>query len=86
LHKLIQNYPNPFNPATTISYSVPKRSRVSLKLFDILGREVVELKNEIQNAGTYKVKFNASHLASGIYFYQLKSDDFISVKKMILLK
>ncbi|MBL1215214.1 MAG: T9SS type A sorting domain-containing protein [Ignavibacteriae bacterium] len=85
-YNLFQNYPNPFNPVTTISYSIPKRSKVSLKLFDILGRVVSELKNEIQNEGTYKVEFNASHLASGVYFYQLKAEDFISVKKMILLK
>jgi hypothetical protein len=85
-YELFQNYPNPFNPVTTISYSVPKRSHISLKLFDILGKEVAELKNETQNEGTYKVEFNASHLASGVYFYQFRSEDFISVKKMILLK
>ena len=85
-YKLFQNYPNPFNPSTIISYSVPKRSEVSLKLFDILGREVGKLVNEVQNTGTYKVEFNASHLASGVYFYQLKAEDFISVKKMVLLK
>jgi endonuclease/exonuclease/phosphatase family metal-dependent hydrolase len=85
-YRLFQNYPNPFNPSTTISYSVPKRSHITLKFFDVLGKEVAELKNDIHHQGTYTVEFNASHLPSGVYFYQLRSEDFISDKKMLLLK
>ena len=83
---LYQNYPNPFNPSTKITYSVPERSNVSLKVFDLLGSEVVELvKGEIE-AGTYDINFNASNLPSGIYFYQLKAGDFIQTKKMVLIR
>ena len=70
-----QNYPNPFNPTTTIQYSIPNvasgfsLSKVQLKIYDLLGREVVELVNENQSAGNYEVKFDASNLTSGIYFY-----------------
>ena len=83
---LEQNYPNPFNPATTISYSIPKESRVSLKIYDVMGREIAELMTGRQAAGSYNVEFDASSLASGTYFYKLTAEDFISVKKMVLLK
>ena len=83
---LYQNYPNPFNPTTTINYSIPKTSNVELKVFDILGRKVVELVNEEKPAGNYTVKFNASKLSSGIYFYQLKTNGFVQTQKMILLQ
>ncbi len=83
---LEQNYPNPFNPATTISYSLPQESQVSLKIYDMMGREVVELVSGRQAAGSYNIEFDASSLASGTYFYKLTADEFISVKKMILLK
>jgi hypothetical protein len=83
---LDQNYPNPFNPATTISYSIPKAANVSLKIFNILGQEVRSLVSEYQNAGTYKITFDGSSLTSGIYFYNLSSDDFFQVKKMIMIK
>ena len=91
---LEQNYPNPFNPATTIKYSLPNAvdsnydffSNVTLKVYDILGREVATLVNQQQKAGNYKVKFDASGLTSGIYFYRLQSSSFISFKKMILLR
>ncbi len=83
---LSQNYPNPFNPSTKISYSIAGLSKVSLKVYDILGREVVTLVNEEKPAGKYEVNFNASHLASGVYFYQLKAGDFVQSKKMILVK
>ena len=83
---LSQNYPNPFNPSTVISYQLPALSNVSLKVFDVLGREVVTLVNKEQPAGNYKVTFNASHLSSGIYFYVMRAGDFMQTKKLVLLK
>lgn len=83
---LSQNYPNPFNPTTVIEYSLPKSGAVTLAVYDILGREVSSLVNENQLAGSYKVEFNANKLASGIYFYQIRSGNFISTKRMVLLK
>ncbi len=84
--ELNQNYPNPFNPSTAITYQLSAQSKVELKIFDILGREVQTLVNEIQSAGQYKVNFNASNLTSGIYIYQIKADNFVQSKKMMLLK
>ena len=83
---LNQNYPNPFNPTTTISYSIPKLSHVSIAVCDILGREIVTLVNEEKTPGNYKVNFNGSNLASGIYFYRITAGDFVSTKKFVLLK
>jgi hypothetical protein len=83
---LSQNYPNPFNPSTTISYQLPAAGKVTLKVFDILGREITTLVNEDKTAGNYKVNFNGSRLGSGIYFYQLRSGSFIQTKKLVLLK
>jgi len=83
---LEQNYPNPFNPTTTISYSIKEKGLVSLRLFDILGKEVTVLVNEEQNPGVYKVEFSASSFASGIYFYTLAVGEFVSTRKMVLLK
>lgn len=83
---LKQNYPNPFNPSTTINYSIKKNGLVTLKVYSILGKEVATLVNENQEAGNYSIKFNASKLPSGIYFYSLKSGGFSSTKKLILLK
>ena len=83
---LNQNYPNPFNPTTKITYSVPVNSNVTLKVFDPLGNEIKTLVNEEEPGGTYSVTWNAVNLPSGIYFYQLKSGNFIQTKKMILLK
>ena len=83
---LYQNYPNPFNPATTIQYQIPSASLVQLKVYNILGREIATLVNENKQTGSYNVNFDASSLASGIYFYTLKAGDFVSTKKMILLK
>ncbi len=83
---LNQNYPNPFNPNTAISYQLSAQSKVELKIFDVLGREVQTLVNEIQSAGNYKVNFNAANLPSGIYIYKIKADNFIQSKKMILMK
>ena len=83
---LSDNYPNPFNPFTTVSYSIPKNGIVILKVYDILGKEVAVLTNEVKEAGNYSVKFDASNLPSGIYFYTLTSGNFIATKKLILLK
>lgn len=83
---LFQNYPNPFNPATKIRWQSPVNSRQTLKIFDVLGNEVVTLVDEYKEAGRYEINFDASMLSSGIYFYQLNTGDFISMKKMILLK
>ncbi len=85
-YTLDQNYPNPFNPATVINYSIPKSGNVSLKVFDVLGREVINLVNSFQISGTYKVTFNGSSLSSGIYFYSLNSGSFAETKRMILVK
>ena len=81
-----QNYPNPFNPNTTISFTVPYQSKVTLKVYNILGSEVATLVNESKPAGSYNVTFNAGQLSSGVYFYQLTAGSFVSTKKLILLK
>ena len=83
---LEQNYPNPFNPVTTIKYQIPELSFVTLKVYDVLGNEVVTLVNSERSAGNYEVEFYASNLSSGIYFYQLKTDNYVETKKMILLR
>ncbi|MDD8017699.1 MAG: T9SS type A sorting domain-containing protein [Bacteroidota bacterium] len=83
---LNQNYPNPFNPSTVISYQLPSSNHVSLKVFNVIGKEVATLVNEVKEAGSYEATFDASKLSSGIYFYQLKSGQFSSVKKMMLIK
>jgi len=83
---LNQNYPNPFNPSTVIKYSVPEKSFVSLKIFNILGMEISTLVNETKNAGNYSVSFNAANLPAGIYFYSITAGKNTAVKKMILLK
>jgi endonuclease/exonuclease/phosphatase family metal-dependent hydrolase len=85
---LEQNYPNPFNPETTIKYRLPKTSFVTLKIYDVLGREIAVLVNENQTAGIYSSKFNVSDnaMSSNVYFYQLITEDLIQTKKMLLLK
>lgn len=85
-YMLYQSYPNPFNPSTTIKYSIPNSDKVSIKVYDILGREVSTLVNEYKTAGTHTVEFNASGLASGVYFYQLRAQNFVETKKMVLLR
>ncbi|HUN65617.1 MAG TPA: T9SS type A sorting domain-containing protein [Bacteroidota bacterium] len=84
--RLGQNYPNPFNPTTTIHFEIPKESPVRLSIFDILGREVAQLVDGRKAAGSYDLPFDASKLASGIYFYRLSAGDFTDTKKMLLLK
>ena len=83
---IYQNYPNPFNPTTKINFSIQKQGLVTLKVYDMLGREVAALINETKNAGNYSIDFNASKLSSGIYFYKLTSGDFSGIKKMVLIK
>jgi hypothetical protein len=85
-YELRQNYPNPFNPSTAISYSILKSGLVTLRIYDILGKEVATLFNGQKTPGNYAVNFNASNLSSGIYFYILESGSFISTKKMVMLK
>lgn len=85
-YALNQNYPNPFNPVTKISFDLPKSGLVTLKIFDVLGREVKTLVNEVKNAGSYLVDFDASTFSSGTYFYRLESNGFVSTKKMLLIK
>ncbi len=83
---LTQNYPNPFNPYTKILYSIPRQSFVTLKVYDLLGREVATLVNEEKPTGIFEIEFNANLLTSGVYFYQLKVNDFVETRKMILMK
>ena len=85
-YRLEQNYPNPFNPSTKISFSIPEKSFITLKVYDILGNEVASLLNEEKPAGYYNLDFNASRLSSGVYFYKLKSNGIVQTRKMILEK
>jgi hypothetical protein len=85
-NRLSQNYPNPFNPKTTISYSLSKANNVTLKIYDVLGREVASLVNEFKSEGWYTVQFDASALASGIYFYRLHAGNFVETKKLVVAK
>ncbi|MCB0745039.1 MAG: T9SS type A sorting domain-containing protein, partial [Ignavibacteriae bacterium] len=91
---LEQNYPNPFNPTTTISYAIPtvaeanfsSTANVTLKVYDVLGKEITTLVNEASKPGIYQVTFNASNLTSGIYYYRLQYGEFNETKKLVLLK
>jgi hypothetical protein len=85
-YSLSQNYPNPFNPITKIIYQIPEAGKVRLIVYDILGREVAAIVNEYRTSGTYEVNFNASALASGVYLYRLNVNNYVNVKKMLLLK
>ena len=85
-YSLSQNYPNPFNPSTEIAFSIPAQSNVELKVFNLLGQEVATLVNQTMAPGSYTVDFNAAHLASGMYVYRLKADNFVSTYKMVLMK
>ncbi len=86
VYSLNQNYPNPFNPSTVISYSIPKQSIVTLKVYNLLGELVTTLVDQPQSAGNHEFKFNAGHLSSGVYFYSIKAGSFFQTKKMMLLK
>lgn len=83
---LFQNYPNPFNPFTTIKFTLKNVSRVELVVYDMLGAEVQRLVDEEKPAGEYRIPFNGTGLASGVYIYRLVAGDFVSVKKLVLLK
>jgi photosystem II stability/assembly factor-like uncharacterized protein len=85
-YELAQNYPNPFNPSTEIAFSIPENSRVTLTIYDMLGRQVETLLDETKPAGSYKVNFNANNLPSGMYFYKIQSGDYSQTKRMMLIK
>ena len=85
-YDLSQNYPNPFNPVTTINYDLPYDGIVKIRLYDILGREMRTLVNEMKTAGYYKLQFNAADLSSGVYFYRMTAGDYVAVKKFVILK
>lgn len=85
-YSLSQNYPNPFNPTTTIEFQVPSHSFTTLKVYDVLGREVAQLVNEVKSPGTYRVVWDASSVASGVYFYKLTSGPYVSTKRMVVVK
>ena len=85
-YKLRQNYPNPFNPVTTIEFEIPEREFVSLKVYDVRGSEVANLVDGEKSAGSYKVRFNAYKLSTGIYFYRLQAGSYVDVKKLLLLR
>jgi Secretion system C-terminal sorting domain len=84
--ELMQNYPNPFNPTTTVKYSIPELSFITIKVFDVLGNEIATLVNEEKLAGSYEVEFKATTLPSGIYFYKLQAGSYVETKKMALLR
>jgi photosystem II stability/assembly factor-like uncharacterized protein len=84
--KLEQNYPNPFNPSSQIDYNIPQTSFVLLKVYDILGREVTQLVNEVKQPGSYSIRFDGANLPSGIYFYSLITKNFQQVRKMVMVK
>ena len=85
-YSISQNYPNPFNPVTKINFALPKQGFVTLKIYDIAGREIKTLVNEFKQIGYYSVDFNGSSLSSGVYFYKIQSGNFVSVKRMVLIK
>jgi len=85
-YSLSQNYPNPFNPTTKIGYDMPTDGKVSLRIFDMSGKEVASLINEVQTAGYYTINFNASNLSSGVYFYSISAGNFTATKRMMLIK
>jgi hypothetical protein len=85
-YSLSQNYPNPFNPTTNLEFGISDLGFVSLKVYNASGKEVATLVNEVKPAGYYTVSFNGANLSSGIYFYTIQAGDFVSTKRMILLK
>jgi hypothetical protein len=85
-YSLGQNYPNPFNPITQINYSIKEAGLVQLKVYDILGKEIATLVNTNKETGNYSVDFNATQLLSGVYFYKMQSGNYITSRKMLLIK
>ena len=85
-YQLSQNYPNPFNPTTTINFSIPEQSNVKITIYDVVGNQIAVLEDGVKSAGNYSVEWNASNNASGIYFYKLESNNFVQVRKMVLMK
>ena len=85
-YKLSQNYPNRFDPVTNIDFSIPKAGLVTLKIFDMLGKEIYKYVNDYKSPGTYSVKYNASNLSSGIYFYKIEVNGYADTRKMMLVK
>ncbi|KXK03751.1 MAG: T9SS type A sorting domain-containing protein [Ignavibacteriaceae bacterium] len=85
-YDLSQNYPNPFNPVTNIRFDIMKAGKVRLSVYDMTGKEVSVLTNEVLKPGSYEVGFDASHLSSGVYYYRIEAGEFVSVKRMVLLK
>jgi hypothetical protein len=85
-HALDQNYPNPFNPTTVISFDLPRVDHVSLVVYDLLGREVTTLLDEVVQAGSYRLKFDATGMAGGMYYYRIRSGSFTETRKMLLLR
>jgi hypothetical protein len=85
-YNLSQNYPNPFNPTTKIKFQIVKSGLVQLQIFDVLGRKISSLVNELLKPGDYEIEWNGTNFPSGIYFYQLKTNKFTQTKKMILMK
>jgi len=83
---LYNNYPNPFNPSTSIRFDIPSDNFVDIKVYNVLGMEVVTLVNEFRKAGSYIVSFNGSNLSSGVYYFKIKSGEFEEVRKMLLIK
>ena len=85
-YTLSQNYPNPFNPATVINFTLPEQTNAKVIIYDALGNQIDVIADGVKPAGSYSVKWNASNNASGIYFYKLETDNFVQVRKMILMK
>ena len=85
-YTLSQNYPNPFNPATVINFTLPEQTNAKVIIYDALGNQIDVIADGVKSAGSYSVKWNASNNASGIYFYKLETDNFVQVRKMILMK
>ena len=85
-YNLYQNYPNPFNPVTTIKYSIVEETKVNLTVYDILGNEIKTLVNENKEPGYYEINFESENLSSGIYLYRLNTNNFVSIKKMVIIK
>ncbi|MBI2418564.1 MAG: T9SS type A sorting domain-containing protein [Ignavibacteriales bacterium] len=85
-YSLSQNYPNPFNPSTTIKFSLPEKAQVSIIIYNQLGQKVTELLRADKEAGDYQIEWNASNLPSGVYMYEMRTEKFSSIKKLILMK